>query len=168
MARISRKHTAVLSDLDSRQMKIAVYVRLSNEDNGGKGKDSISNQLELLLAFAEKIESAEIVETYVDNGWSGTDFARPQWERMLDDVKNQKINCIIVKDLSRLARNYLEAGDYLEKIFPFMGVRFIAVNDYYDSANEFFPEKDLITEFKNLANDYYSREIGRASCRERV
>ncbi len=159
MARISRKHTAVLSDLDSRQIKIAVYVRLSNEDNGGRGKDSISNQLELLLAFAEKIESAEIVETYVDNGWSGTDFARPQWERMLDDVKNQKINCIIVKDLSRLARNYLEAGDYLEKIFPFMGVRFIAVNDYYDSANELFPEKDLITEFKNLANDYYSRDI---------
>lgn len=159
MARISRNHTVVLDALYSRQMKIAVYVRLSNEDNGGRGKDSVSNQLELLLDFAEKMESAEIIETYVDNGWSGTDFVRPQWERMLEDVKNQKINCIIVKDLSRLARNYLEAGDYLEKIFPFMGVRFIAVNDHYDSANELFPEKDLIAEFKNLANDYYSRDI---------
>ena len=64
-----------------------------------------------------------------------------------------------MKDLSRFARNYLEAGDYLEKIFPFLGIRFIAVNDRFDSAGEIFPPKELITEFKNLANDYYSKDI---------
>ncbi len=79
----------------------------------------------------------------------------------MEDVKEQKINCIIVKDLSRFARNYLEAGDYLEKVFPFMGVRFIAVNDRFDSAGEIFRETQLITEFKNLANDYYSKDISK-------
>ncbi len=80
---------------------------------------------------------------------------------MMEDIRKQKINCVIVKDLSRFGRNYLEAGDYLEKVFPFLGVRFIAVNDHYDSKGEIFREKELITEFKNLANDYYSRDISK-------
>lgn len=79
----------------------------------------------------------------------------------MEDIRKQKINCVIVKDLSRFGRNYLEAGDYLEKVFPFLGVRFIAVNDHYDSKGEIFREKELITEFKNLANDYYSRDISK-------
>lgn len=161
MARTSRKVENTLSKNGSLPVKAALYVRLSNEDNGGKGTDSIHNQLELLLNFAEGIENIEIVETYTDNGRTGTDFDRPEWERMLQDVKEQKVNCIIVKDLSRFARNYLEAGDYLEKIFPFLGVRFIAVNDQFDSEGEIFREKDLITEFKNLANDYYSKDISK-------
>lgn len=161
MARTSRKIENTLSKNRSLPVKAALYVRLSNEDNGGKGTDSIHNQLELLLNFAEGIENIEIVETYTDNGRTGTDFDRPEWERMLQDVKEQKVNCIIVKDLSRFARNYLEAGDYLEKIFPFLGVRFIAVNDQFDSEGEIFKEKDLITEFKNLANDYYSKDISK-------
>lgn len=161
MARTSRKVENTLSKNGSLPVKAALYVRLSNEDNGGKGTDSIHNQLELLLNFAEGIENIEIVETYTDNGRTGTDFDRPEWERMLQDVKEQKVNCIIVKDLSRFARNYLEAGDYLEKIFPFLGVRFIAVNDQFDSEGEIFKEKDLITEFKNLANDYYSKDISK-------
>lgn len=161
MARTSRKIENTLSKNRSLPVKAALYVRLSNEDNGGKGTDSIHNQLELLLNFAEGIENIEIVETYTDNGRTGTDFDRPEWERMFQDVKEQKVNCIIVKDLSRFARNYLEAGDYLEKIFPFLGVRFIAVNDQFDSEGEIFKEKDLITEFKNLANDYYSKDISK-------
>lgn len=161
MARTSRKIENALSQNRSLPVKAALYVRLSNEDNGGKGTDSIHNQLELLLNFAEGIENIEIVETYTDNGRTGTDFDRPEWERMLQDVKEQKVNCIIVKDLSRFARNYLEAGDYLEKIFPFLGVRFIAVNDQFDSEGEIFREKDLIMEFKNLANDYYSKDISK-------
>lgn len=161
MARTSRKIENTLSKNRSLPAKAALYVRLSNEDNGGKGTDSIHNQLELLLNFAEGIENIEIVETYTDNGRTGTDFDRPEWERMLQDVKEQIVNCIIVKDLSRFARNYLEAGDYLEKIFPFLGVRFIAVNDQFDSEGEIFREKDLITEFKNLANDYYSKDISK-------
>ena len=161
MARTSRKTENVLSKNTAFPIKAALYVRLSNEDNGGKGTDSIHNQLELLLNFAEGIENIEIVETYTDNGRTGTDFDRPEWERMLQDVKAQRVNCIIVKDLSRFARNYLEAGDYLEKIFPFLGVRFIAVNDQFDSEGVIFKEKDLITEFKNIANDYYSKDISK-------
>lgn len=161
MARTSRKIENTLSKNTVMSVKAALYVRLSNEDNGGRGTDSIHNQLELLLNFAEGIEDIEIVETYTDNGRTGTDFDRPEWERMLSDVKEQKVNCIIVKDLSRFARNYLEAGDYLEKIFPFLGVRFIAVNDQFDSEGKIFKEKDLITEVKNIANDYYSKDISK-------
>jgi len=161
VARVSRKQNKYIPKVQNTAMKIALYVRLSNEDNGGRGKDSIQNQIELLMEFAEQVGQSEISETYIDNGHTGTDFERPEWERMLEDIKNHKVNCVIVKDLSRFARNYLEAGDYLEKIFPFLGVRFIAVNDQYDSKNELFPEKELITEFKNLANDYYSRDISK-------
>lgn len=161
MARTSRKQVKNLLDDKAELIKIGLYVRLSDEDNGGTGKDSIKNQKELLIDFAQCIEQSKTVEIYVDNGHTGTDFARPEWERMMEDIKKHKINCVIVKDLSRFARNYLEAGDYLEKIFPFLGVRFIAVNDQYDSMNQMFPKKDLIAEFKNLANDYYSRDISR-------
>ncbi len=161
MARTSRKSEKIVTQNITPVMKAGLYLRLSDEDNGGKGKDSIHNQLELLLDFAEGIEKTEIVGTYTDNGRTGTDFERPEWERMMEDVRKRKINCVIVKDLSRFGRNYLEAGDYLEKVFPFLGVRFIAVNDHYDSKGEIFKEKDLITEFKNLANDYYSRDISK-------
>lgn len=102
-----------------------------------------------------------VAGTYIDNGQTGTDFERPEWERMMEDAKKGRINCIVVKDLSRFARNYLEAGDYLEEIFPFLGVRFIAVNDQVDSAGELFRKKEWVTDFKNLANDYYSRDISR-------
>lgn len=77
----------------------------------------------------------ELVEVYEDNGWTGTDFERPDFQRMLADVQKGKINCIVVKDLSRLGRNYVEAGNYLEKVFPFLNLRFIAVNDNYDSVS---------------------------------
>lgn len=161
MARTSRKSEKISPQNTVPIMKAGLYLRLSDEDNGGKGKDSIHNQLELLLDFAEGLEKTEIVETYTDNGRTGTDFDRPEWERMMEDIRKRKINCVIVKDLSRFGRNYLEAGDYLEKVFPFLGVRFIAVNDHYDSKGEIFREKELITEFKNLANDYYSRDISK-------
>lgn len=175
MARTSRKPGKAAEQIKDPVMKIALYVRLSNEDNGGKSEDGIDNQLELLLDFVRKLENMEprkdssmpyrkeieIIETYMDNGQTGTDFERPGWERMMEDVKCGRINCVIVKDLSRFARNYLEAGDYLEKIFPFLGVRFIAVNDHFDSAGEIYQEKELVIDFKNLANDYYSKDISK-------
>ena len=175
MARTSRKQGKAIEQTKAPVIKVALYVRLSNEDNGGKSMDGIDNQLELLLEFTKRFEKeetlkdtcmpcgrkVEIIETYMDNGQTGTDFERPGWERLMEDVKKGGINCIIVKDLSRFARNYLEAGNYLEKIFPFLGVRFIAVNDHFDSAGEIYQEKELITEFKNLANDYYSKDISK-------
>lgn len=161
MARTSRKKGQGSSMTVSGIMKAALYVRLSVEDNGSIGRDSVENQLGLLQNFSDQFEQIKVVKTYIDNGQTGTDFVRPEWERLMGDVKNRIVNCIVVKDLSRFARNYLEAGDYLQKIFPFIGVRLIAVNDQYDSANELFPEKDLIAEFKNLANDQYSKDISK-------
>lgn len=161
MARTSRKQKKNPMEPCEVSVKIALYVRLSDKDNGGRGKDSISNQLELLRNFAKHIEGSEIRGIYKDNGYTGTNFERPEWERLMEDVRSHRINCIIVKDLSRFARNYLEAGEYLEKIFPCLAIRFIAVNDEYDSANQLFPEKDLTMELKNLMNDYYSRDISK-------
>lgn len=161
MARTSRKSGKASLIRVPVGMKTALYVRLSAEDNGKAGRDSIKNQLEFLQDFAAQIEQIQIVGIYIDNGQTGTDFERPEWERLMEDIKRKRVNCVIVKDLSRFARNYLEAGDYLQKIFPFMGIRFIAVNDQYDSANEIFPGKDLITEFKNLANDQYAKDISK-------
>lgn len=160
MARTSRKQGKAAEQPKAPAMEVGLYIRLSNKDNGGKSADGIDNQLELLLEFVKQFK-IEIVETYIDNGQTGTDFERSGWERMMEDAKKGRINCIIVKDLSRFARNYLEAGDYLEKIFPFLGIRFIAVNDRFDSAGEIFPLKEWTIEFKNLVNDYYSKDISK-------
>ena len=112
----------------------ADYLRLSREDGDKLESDSIRNQRSLINDFIKQHKEIQLVEEYIDDGYSGTNFDRPAFQRMLEDVKRKKINCIIVKDLSRLGRNYIETGRYLEKIFPFMGVRFIAITDHYDSA----------------------------------
>ena len=159
MARTSRKSEKILPQNTASVMKAGLYLRLSDEDNGGKGKDSIHNQLELLLDFAEGLEKTEIVETYTDNGRTGTDFDRPEWERMMEDIRKRKIDCVIVKDLSRFGRNYLEAGDYLEKVFPVLGVRFIALTDHYDSFSADWGERTIVLPVKNFINDSYCRDI---------
>lgn len=159
MARISRKPENVPQPAGVESWKVGLYVRLSTEDNGLDGRDSIENQLDFLGAFAKKIEDAKVIHNYIDNGETGTDFDRPQWEQLITDIKCNKINCIVVKDLSRFARNYIEAGDYLEKIFPFLNVRFIAINDCYDSSNLLFRENNLYISLKNLVNDYYAKDI---------
>ena len=100
-----------------------------------------------------------IIKEYVDDGYSGVSFERPGFKQMMEDVKAKKIYCIICKDLSRFARNYKDSGRYLEKIFPFMGVRFIAINDNYDSAGEKSQSDSLIVPFKNLINDAYCKDI---------
>ena len=109
----------------------ADYLRLSREDGDKLESDSIRNQRSLINDFVKQHKEIQLVEEYIDDGYSGTNFDRPAFQRMLEDVKRKKINCIIVKDLSRLGRNYIETGRYLEKIFPFMGVRFIAITDHY-------------------------------------
>ncbi|MDD2979309.1 MAG: recombinase family protein [Hespellia sp.] len=161
MARTSRKLKAAPGSKDTIVWKLALYVRLSIEDNGQKGRDSVSNQLELVRNFAEQMKDVSECYTYIDNGNTGTNFDRAQWEQLIADIKSKKVNCIVVKDLSRFARNYIEAGDYLEKIFPFLGVRFIAVNDCYDSYGLMFKENELTVSLKNLINDYYSKDISK-------
>ena len=116
---------------------IALYIRLSIEDYKYDSL-SIENQSLVLHEYAASLPealNAEIME-FIDNGYSGTNFERPQVQKLIELVRANQIDCIIVKDLSRFGRNYIETGRYLERIFPFMGVRFIAINDHYDSAEE--------------------------------
>lgn len=142
--------------------RTAIYLRLSVEDNGKKDPDSIENQEALLREYVESRDYLYLAGTYTDNGYTGTDFDRPAFHQMLDDVRAGEIDCILVKDLSRLGRNYVETGNLLEKVFPFLGVRFIAVNDHYDSA-ALSSSEELGASLKNLINDVYAKDISRKS-----
>jgi DNA invertase Pin-like site-specific DNA recombinase len=137
----------------------ALYVRLSKEDGDKSESDSITNQRDLIKDFLKSMPEIRLCSERVDDGFSGVDFSRPAFKAMLEDVKEGKINCIIVKDFSRFGRNYIEVGRYLENVFPFLGVRFISINDNYDTANKRSDSDDLIVPFKNLINDAYLRDI---------
>ncbi len=165
MARISRKNglNSQIVDTGKDIFRTAIYLRLSVEDNGKKDADSLENQRDLLISYVTDRPYLELVEIYEDNGFTGTDFARPDFQRMMNDAQKGKINCIVVKDLSRLGRNYVEAGNYLEKVFPFLNIRFIAVNDNYDSASLTSGEQ-LGASLKNVVNDIYAKDISRKSC----
>lgn len=143
----------------NKDIRAAAYLRLSIEDGDKAESNSIGNQRELIRDFAAERPGLHLVEEYADDGYTGTNFERPGFKRMMEDIKSGKINCIIVKDLSRLGRNYIEMGKYLEQIFPMMGIRFIAINDNYDNANTESSESDsIVVPFKNLLNDSYCRE----------
>lgn len=137
----------------------AKYLRLSRSDGDQQESNSIKNQRALLNDYMGKHPELHKFDEYVDDGYSGTNFERPDFKRMMQDIENRKINCIIVKDLSRFGRNYIETGRYLERIFPFMGVRFIAINDHYDSAEENDDKGRILIPFNNLINDTYCRDI---------
>ena len=140
----------------------ALYVRLSREDGDKEEKsesNSISNQKDLLEKFAELEPDIQIYDVYVDDGYSGTNFDRPNFIRMMDDIKAGNVNCVIVKDLSRFGRNYIDAGEYLEKLFPLLDVRFISVTDCLDSYKNPSSMNNIIVPFKNLINDEYCRDI---------
>lgn len=117
----------------NKDIRAAAYLRLSIEDGDKAESNSIGNQRELIRDFAAERPGLHLIEEYADDGYTGTNFERPGFKRMMEDIKSGKINCIIVKDLSRLGRNYIEMGKYLEQIFPMMGIRFIAINDNYDN-----------------------------------
>ncbi len=141
----------------------AIYLRLSKEDgdvtDGGKAvSNSIANQEELVRDYLKSQADIQVHSVYKDDGYSGVNFNRPMFQKMLEDIKSGAVNCVIVKDLSRFGRNYIESGRYIEKIFPMLGVRFIAVNDHYDSLSE-DTGTDMIIPFKNLINDAYCRDI---------
>lgn len=139
--------------------KTAAYLRLSREDGDKIESDSITNQRELIKEYVANHTGFNLVEEYIDDGYSGTNYDRPSFVKMMEDIKARKINCIIVKDLSRLGRNYIETGRYLEKIFPLLGIRFVSVLDNYDSVTEESKADQIILPFKNLINDAYCRDI---------
>ena len=135
----------------------ALYCRLSLEDGKDNESMSISNQKLLLKDYAEK-NGMFNCEYYVDDGFTGRNFNRPAFRRMISDIEAGKISCVITKDLSRLGRNYIESGSYMEVFFPKHNVRYIAITDNYDSVNK--QEMD-IAPFKNILNDMYSRDISK-------
>ena len=146
---------------------VALYLRLSQEDvdlrrNAAKDEsNSISAQRSLITRHLD--EAPELCNLprmeFCDDGFSGTNFTRPDFQRMIELAKQGEIACIIVKDLSRFGRDYLEVGDYLEHIFPFLGIRFISVNDHYDSSNHDGKTVGMDITFRNLVYDYYSKDL---------
>jgi len=166
MARTKRKINPLVQEAESsapatKVYKTAAYVRLSVEDSGKPGADTIEGQKALLTSFIDSKSDMELVSLFCDNGRTGTDFDRPQFEKMMEDVRKGRIDCIVVKDLSRFGRNYKETGNYLERIFPFLGVRFIAVNDNFDTLTAERTQEGYIVPLKNLINEVYSKDISK-------
>ncbi len=146
---------------------VALYLRLSQEDvdirrNAAKDEsNSISAQRSLITRHINEIpDICDLPRLeFCDDGFSGTNFSRPDFQRMIDLTKQGEIGCIVVKDLSRFGRDYLEVGDYLEHIFPFLGIRFISVNDHYDSSAHDGKTVGMDITFRNLIYDYYSKDL---------
>ncbi len=141
------------------EWRAGLYIRLSREDGDKIESESISSQRAILEGFLRDRPEIIYHDSYIDDGWSGTDFDRPAFQRMLADITSKKINSVIVKDLSRFGRNYVEAGKYLETVFPLFNVRFIAVNDQIDSISNPASANSIIVPFKNIINDEYCRDI---------
>ncbi|MCR5624022.1 MAG: recombinase family protein [Lachnospiraceae bacterium] len=148
----------VIINIDVKTTKACGYFRLSREDGDKLESDSIKNQKLLVNEFAKK-NGIKLVDEYIDDGYSGTNFNRPAFTRFINDVQEGKVNCIIVKDLSRLGRNYIEMGRFISKIFPSLGIRLIAINDNYDSFDDTNSTNQIIVPFKNLINDAYCRDM---------
>ena len=163
MARKSRKGVSAPEQPKKDYMKIwrtALYIRLSVEFNGKRG-DSLETQRQIMEAYAALCPDLEIVEVYTDNGITGRTFEREAFQQMLADVDAGKINCIMVKDLSRLGRNTIDTGYYIEKYFPLHRVRFIAVNDQFDSEDSENSGNHLIVPLKNMINEAYAADISK-------
>ena len=159
MARKSRIAENAMSIISAKEgaYKTAVYVRLSTED---LDEDTLDNQIYLLKSFVGEKTDMVLVDIYADNGFFFFFFERPEFTRLMNDVKTGKVNCIVVKDLSRLGRNYIETGNLIENVFPFLNVRFIAVTDNFDT-NEGGGVENMVASFKNLVNDVYAKDISR-------
>ena len=158
MARKSRKTVKIVA-IEKLVWNCASYSRLSDDDHTEYESNSIENQKELIKKHIEQSEDLLFIESYADDGISGTTFHRPGFENMMEDIKNGKVNCVIVKDLSRLGRNYIGVEDYITKIFPFLKVRFISINDNFDTLNPECDEKMMEIRIKNLANDFYAKQV---------
>lgn len=140
-----------------------IYTRLSSDRKYGirKPSDSINGQINIAMEFIKEHSEITVSEIYTDYEYSGTNFERPAFQRMMEDIRIGKINCIIIKDLSRLGREYLEVGSLIEQIFPFLGVRFISVNDSFDTINPPSDGKSLEVTLKNIVNDMYAKDIAK-------
>jgi len=163
MARKSRKNADVDTAVMTQPVKkpsflVGGYVRMSVEDKKQKG-NSIENQQAIIKAYIMENTGLELTEVYIDNGLSGQFFDRPAFTQMIADMENGKINCCITKDFSRLGRNAIDTGYYIEKYFPTKGIRYIAVTDNYDSADP--KSGGVMVSLKNMINEAYALEVSR-------
>lgn len=142
---------------------VAIYIRLSKEDvdRGYTESESIKNQRTLLTKYVENLGwNYELVDIYIDQGFTGTNFNRPGFQRMIKDINLKKINMVITKDLSRLGRDYIETGEYIEKWFPEKNVRYVSVTDGIDTFANNNGNND-IAPFKSILNDMYSKDLSK-------
>ena len=165
MGRVSKRTSApAVADKKTRTCyKAGIYARLSS-DQDRKKNESVEVQVKIAEKHIEELnregtERIEIIDRYTDLGKTGSNFERDEFQRLMQDIRLGDIDCVVVKDLSRFGRNYLEAGNYIEKIFPFLGVRFIAVADGLDTGHRGSNTKQMATEIKNLVNDMYAKDF---------
>lgn len=133
------------------------YVRISVEK---EEDDSVNNQVLLVKEYIASQENMELKDIYIDNGYSGTNFERPEFTRLMDDARSGRIDCIVVKDLSRLGRNFLETGYYIETLFPRLNIRLIAVTDHFDSSRE-EDRNSIAVPIKNMVNELYAKDFSK-------
>ncbi len=159
MARKSKYEGKSQSLTGQKRWQAGLYIRLSHDDGDKDESNSVQSQRLILQEHLEKLLDVSVVDQFVDDGFTGTNFDRPSFKRLMNEVRNGRINCVIVKDLSRFGRNYIEVGNYLEKIFPFMGIRFISVVDSLDSFVNPGQMNTVVVPFKNMLNDAYCQDV---------
>ena len=132
-------------------------------ENSGKSEkvDVITNQIEICKSYIAGCPYLDLVDVYVDNGRTGTVFDRPEFNRLMTDIKSGRIKCLVVRDLSRFGRDYIETGTYLERIFPQIGLRFIAIKEHYDNFDTDSSNESLMIPLQNMINALYSKDISR-------
>ena len=155
-----KSEEAQVSKENVNSFQTAIYTRISR-DKKEKPSDSIENQIALCESYIKRNDGHNLVGIYKDIAKTGTNFKRPDFENLMEEIRTGKVNCIIVKDLSRFGRNYTELGNFIEKIFPFLGVRFIAVNDNLDTFQMDDPNKSLEVILKNIVNETYAKDISK-------
>lgn len=143
----------------SKLFKVAIYIRLSREDGDKEESSSITNQRAILKRYIEENEDFVLVDEYVDDGWTGTNFNRPGFQKLLADLKAKKVDTVITKDLSRLGRDYIDTGYYVQKFFPENNIRYIAILDNIDTMED--AGMNDIAPFKSIINDMYVKDISK-------
>lgn len=141
--------------------RAALYKRISVEDGDDEEQNSLGNQQKIGIYFLIDHPEIKLVDTYSDNGYTGMNYNRPDFLRLMQDIRSGRINCIIVKDISRLGRHFLQTSEFVERIFPDMGIRLICINDNYDSNDPDADTNSLMLPLKMVMNDYYVRDIAK-------
>ena len=153
----------MLEQIEKTMYKVAIYIRLSKEDvdRGYDESESIKNQRTLLTEYVQKLgRECKLIDIYIDQGYTGTNFNRPAFQKMIRDINSGKVNMVVTKDLSRLGRDYIETGEYIEKWFPENNVRYVSVTDGIDTFETSNGNND-IAPFKSILNDMYSKDLSK-------